>query len=529
VQGKVPPELGMSLDKLGSFIAAKGTDHEVNDVRTSVEEYCASKLEEMTSRPNAFKEAFSSLLALLPEPDAEPNPPGLCIAMEALFRLSVSQSGPAVRVRNSELPEDGGPTFGVLILGFGGSGLLEMEPVDTVYARLRPSWRTVVTNFSALVGEHALRVLLEQQAQVAEALSDIDHVFVHIMSNNGYGSWQRLAYQNPALASKVRGYVYDCAVMVGGGLGEREWFHVFSQTVTGVMVMASAIPGGIKNIGPAKQRIEVASRALAQAGSFERTGDSFDELHELQLKHEAPVPSLCLTSPADPVVPETSVRAYAAALREAAPSRDVRVVSLSGKHCNLAISDREQYAAAVEALLDRGTYVHLASPAGAQGLCSFGLTMREQMIRGYEERLRARGEPLPSAADASPQSTAIDDPKVPKVDSCDDLTVSGPALTPSTAAVCVDGGKEAPEKTVASSEEWSRFFETYELSRALDGVSLAIQLQDALDTLTSGGRVALLDTLKAAGVGALPQRQKLANALGKEMRSRASAEPQPLW
>ena len=90
--------------------------------------------------------------------------------------------------------------------------------------------------------------------EVAEALSDVDQVIVHAMSvrihfsactmhaqkhagllpcihtlsrkldsrpqNNGYGMWQRLAQTNPAIASRVCGFIFDCGVMLGDELGE---------------------------------------------------------------------------------------------------------------------------------------------------------------------------------------------------------------------------------------------------------------------------------------------------------------------
>ena len=46
------------------------------------------------------------------------------------------------------------------------------------------------------------------------------------------------------------------------------------------------------------------------------------------MKHEPPLPTLCLTSPADFVVPEAGVHEFADALRKAQPARSVRVLSL---------------------------------------------------------------------------------------------------------------------------------------------------------------------------------------------------------
>jgi hypothetical protein len=75
----------------------------------------------------------------------------------------------------------------------------------------------------------------------------------------------------------------------------------------------------------------------------------------------AAVPTLCLTSPDDLVVPERGVRAYADALSKAHPGRDVRVVSLHGPHCKLVMSDRELYAEAVGQLVEVRMDSHAAA------------------------------------------------------------------------------------------------------------------------------------------------------------------------
>lgn len=238
--------------------------------------------------------------------------------------------------------------------------MAELEAVDAVYASLQPSWQTVLTTQTALRGATIEKMVREQHAQVVEALSEVDHIFVHAMSNNGYGFWQKLAQRNPGIAAKVRGMIFDCGVVLGSDLGETEWFHIFSKTVIGVMVMADAVPSGGGMMKPAIQRIEAASRLLAKAtargGSEEGANEddwSFDDLSAWQLEHESPVPTVCLTSKADLVVPEAGVRAYAKALQDAHVGRDVRVVSLGGTHCQQVITDRERYTEAISAHLER--------------------------------------------------------------------------------------------------------------------------------------------------------------------------------
>ena len=59
------------------------------------------------------------------------------------------------------------------------------------------------------------------------------------------------------------------------------------------------------------------------------------------------MPTLCLTSPADVVVPEAGVREFAAALGKAQPARSVRVLSLQGTHAQLLSTDPAAFARAL--------------------------------------------------------------------------------------------------------------------------------------------------------------------------------------
>lgn len=499
-----------------------------DDATTAIDEYVAVKgLEEPATRGiAAFQEAFQALLGCLPEPDGaaytRDNKEAVCKAMLTLFGLGVSQSGTAVKIREGVAEDEAGellPRTAVLILGFGGASMLELEPVDAIYARLRPAWRTVMGTMTGLQGERADKLREAQMREIAQALVDVEHVFVHAMSNNGFGTWQGLVRSAPPLAAKVRGIVYDCGVVIGGALDEETWHQVVSKTTVGVMVMASCTPGGRGGLGPAMKRIEAASRILAKRiVSSERLlgGETFEEMHAWQQLHEPSVPTLCLTSRGDLVVPEAGVRAYAASLRAAQPTRDVRVVSLQGTHCQLAKSDREQMSRHVESFLARAMYVHMRSAAGAAGLCSHGLKVRERMVAQYEADCRERGEPLPrlggaedeleEVVPASPEATAA--VAVAAVD------VSDPAQTPTT-----------PEALAAAAEggdAWTALLEKHGLAASVQGALLATPLgmepQEAMRLLEAEGRPELLAKLKQAGVAVLPVRQKLANAISKEVR-----------
>ena len=280
--------------------------------------------------------------------------------------------------------------------------------------------------------------------------------------------------------------------------------------IVGVMVMSSCIPGS--GLGPAVKRIEAASKLLARAVATNPSmilKESFEDVHTWQLKHEAPVPTICLTSPADVVVREAGVRDYAAALQAAQPKRQVSVVSLKGNHCQLVKVDRDEYARHVDAWLERAQYVHLMSEAGGKGLCAYGLAVRERMVLELEKKIIARGEPLPEIVAAAARAAKKAESAAP-VDISDH--VPAPSPTPTTDSIT---GKST---STEENNGWSPFLEKHSLQSACKDTPLRLGLGEAFAVLESDGRTALLAKLKEAGVSALPLRQKLANALGKEVR-----------
>jgi dienelactone hydrolase len=95
------------------------------------------------------------------------------------------------------------------------------------------------------------------------------------------------------------------------------------------------------------------------------------------------VPTLCLTSDEDMVVPARGVRAYAAALSKAHPGRDVRVSSLKGSHCQLFTGDRERYADAISQL------VEVIRPHAHDATAAHAAPPRRTSRRGGHSRSRA--------------------------------------------------------------------------------------------------------------------------------------------
>ena len=196
--------------------------------------------------------------------------------------------------------------------------------------------------------------------------------------------------------------MYDCGIAVGREITEATWHQILSKTVIGVMVMAECIPGGgtLASATPHIKRIEAASRTLAKLIANETSSPGtydFDALHTWQLTHEPAVPTLCLTSPSDVVIPEGNVRSFAEALRKAQPTRDVQVVALAGSHCQLGLVSRESYSRAIETLLERAVQWGCSAAAshGIRRRCHEGAAI---LVSASNRATRAASAPIPARA-----------------------------------------------------------------------------------------------------------------------------------
>ena len=149
----------------------------------------------------------------------------------------------------------------------------------------------------------------------------------------------------------------------------------------------------------------------------------------------------------------------------------------------------------------------MASAAGAEGLCAYGLTMRGKFLDNFEAKLRAQGEEPPSLPPSFKASTAAVRLELA------DLSDAAPAV--------VDVTPSTPEVRALGDSGWTELLERHELLAGCQGVlPVPLSTEDALDLLRSEGRPALLNKLKEVGVALLPARQKLANAVAKELRLR---------
>lgn len=449
-----------------------------------------SKLVDALSNPALYRTVWTGLLECLPDAGiTQDDNTATCMAMEALFGLSVSQSGAEVHRRG---PSDA--PVAVLILGYGGASMNSLSPVDKVYQRLRPSWRTVLSTITGMRSAGALAVVDAQLDQVAAAVAGCSRLVVHAMSNNGYAHWIKLAQRSPALLERLSGCVFDCGMASGGALTAESWYHVLSKTTCGVMALADLKPPG-QTLGQAAKRVDAASRATARRMAAGALNDAFESFRTWQLAHEPPVSTLCLTSPTDPVVPMAGVEAFAAGLRAAQPSRGFELIALEAAHCQLAQQQPAAYAAAIEALV----------------------------LRAESQRLPV---PPPPPLPKPPAALAA----LPKVD--EDAPPATPLTTDLLAAVPPDVSDDAAAAPVAESRAAAASSAPAEAAATmqtivagldatdatLSALAEALSLEEAMRVLREDGRPALLTLLKEEGVSRLPLRQALANALSRRER-----------
>ena len=149
--------------------------------------------------------------ALAARVDADDAVGALCAS--ALAFASSARSG--FRVAASAGPEDAAPVA-VVILGFGGSSLPELQGIVDHYANARPRWRRVVAVTPAFAPP-ALRGAAEAQIDdVVARCAGAHHVLCHAFSNNGASALGRLIEASPEFKKRLRGCVFDSAADMHG-------------------------------------------------------------------------------------------------------------------------------------------------------------------------------------------------------------------------------------------------------------------------------------------------------------------------
>lgn len=186
---------------------------------------------------------------------------------------------------------------------------------------------------------------------MAAALAGCASLVVHACSNHGFAFWCALQQRFPELAPKLRCVVFDCAMIAGAHFTPEHWQTVLSTTVSTAMVILDAAPAS--GSGKARARLRAAAPACAAKHFAAGSRGTFEEALEWQLGHEPPVPTLCLTSPDDVVIPPAAVEAFAQKMRLAQPSRDVQVAHVRGPHGQLASSSPEEVQQRIESLVGR--------------------------------------------------------------------------------------------------------------------------------------------------------------------------------
>jgi pimeloyl-ACP methyl ester carboxylesterase len=312
-----------------------------------------------------------------------------------LVSMCCSCSGTAVHVHSTS----SSPSCCLVICGYAGSSLRVLQPLRDMYLAKHPSWRVVTSVKSGLDSTDADAALAEQVAQIVRAIGSAPRVVVHIMSNNGHGLWWRVLRAAPELNTRIRGIVYDCAAsrLVEGHRpqssslpsGEestaacpaasdedeegtalaREAQAAVTVATVWMAVMAEDLRFSVESAdgtvelssrssAELRPAIEAAARAHAATDGIidaywarQCILDDGQDVFAWTAAREPAVPTLCLTSERDTIIPSSDVHDWADLLRAAQPARLLRVTELHGTHCQLLVMDGARYAATIEQLV----------------------------------------------------------------------------------------------------------------------------------------------------------------------------------
>ena len=341
-------------------------------------------------QPARLKPAFARVVQAIFDHDEDSEQPGVASdAVGLLFELSCTGSGTLVGTAGSPSAD-----VGVLILGYAGSSVELLSPLVEVYRRLWASSSTTGVRVVATVAsglcdyEQAVDALDAQCDATVSALAGCESILVHAMSNNGQGLWATLLHRRgAALRDRVAAVIYDCSCH-DGQLQHHKWEETIMATVLGPILidqveatdrrgvrvecfddaMQTTLLGAARRLSHGIQAAEggaAAATATAAATPASQTtthlfGCATPTFWGSRLRldglgmsdyvaaHEPSVPTLCLTSAGDALIPPAAVQSWARDLTAQCPGRSVQVATLKGPHCQLLQRDGVAFRARIQ-------------------------------------------------------------------------------------------------------------------------------------------------------------------------------------
>ena len=260
-----------------------------------------------------------------------------------LVNLTLAPSGAEVQLKSAASTMHEVPPVAVLVCGFGGSSLEALDAVCGAYTDTWPSWRVVATTRVVVDDEDAQAA---QTNAVMKAIDGCPRIVVHVLSNHGHSMWiELLKRHGDALQSRLAALIFDCAP---ASVNHVEPLHMVNAAVYTIR-MGLTVHGLAGIVGQGRKRLEAISECLLNKGVIMWLDE---HTLEWQTANEPVVPTLCLTSDTDTVIPRQGVEAFAALLREASPSREVRVQVCRGSHARLLDTDGANVLGALVALVE---------------------------------------------------------------------------------------------------------------------------------------------------------------------------------
>ena len=340
---KKAPEQGRALRKLRQAVAADRAA-----VRPAALVQCC--LECDPDDAAAAAAVYEALLDLASGPDDATG----TWATYCLFGMASSPSCYAVRTRGAA-EEGDAPAGAVVLLGWGGCHLSELDRVDDLYARELPGWQTLATTTSALpapegddrLGAHAAALREAQFRVVIDACEAAPRVVVHCFSNNGAGALAELLTRAPHLAGKISRVAFDSAATLAIGAN---MVDVVLGSVLGDLRRLAA-PGALVAKVKAPALARSVKSAFADAGPTPMDA-ALKNLVEATLPKDVPV--CFLYSKTDKLIVQGRVEEFADRIAAHRPDGDAgltRVVFDGSGHVRHLDTFPEEYRAAVAGLV----------------------------------------------------------------------------------------------------------------------------------------------------------------------------------
>eukprot|EP00746_Dinoflagellata_sp_MGD_P021881 gnl/MRDRNA2_/MRDRNA2_151096_c0_seq1.p1 gnl/MRDRNA2_/MRDRNA2_151096_c0~~gnl/MRDRNA2_/MRDRNA2_151096_c0_seq1.p1 ORF type:complete len:374 (+),score=92.50 gnl/MRDRNA2_/MRDRNA2_151096_c0_seq1:50-1171(+) len=286
--------------------------------------------------------------------------------IERLFYISTSTTLSEVRFKEPKVHDETSPLV-VLLLGWGGSGVHELETIAEFYTAQGATviFTTQMGGVPSLMALQEAAIVEKLKASLLAKEGNCGRLLVHMMSNNGWSAWTRfmsawldgdtkLAPRFATLKdcvplkSVLKGYVFDCCPDTRC---DAAFFKQVIQGCFGGLARQCQVPELWRMVQSGDCDDEMQQAANEVGVSAEMTWATFEE-------HDCQVPRLFLYSSKDMLVRKEFVEKHISSLRHRKEVPEIHTVQFNKSgHAQIYITEKDQYQKEIKQFLGKPAFL----------------------------------------------------------------------------------------------------------------------------------------------------------------------------